>query len=108
MITFDDFKQVELRVGEIIAVSRIAGADKLLQLTIDFGDEARTAVAGIALVYTPDQLVGKRVIAVTNLEPAIIRGVRSEAMILASGDENDLSLVLSDPARPAPKGAKVR
>ena len=108
MITIQDFQKMQLRVCEIIAATKVPGADKLLQLTLDFGDEARTAVAGIALVYQPSQLVGKRVIAVTNLQPAVIRGIRSDAMILASGDENDLSLVVSDPERPAPKGAAVR
>ncbi|UCH34029.1 MAG: methionine--tRNA ligase subunit beta [Armatimonadota bacterium] len=107
MITIQDFKKVQMRVGEIIAATKVAGADKLLQLTLDFGDEARTAIAGIALCYDPNDLVGRRVIAVTNLEPAVIRGVRSDAMILASGDEQDLSLVVSDPGRPGPKGAAV-
>ena len=108
MITIQDFQKLQLRVGEVIAASKVPGADKLLQLTLDFGDEARTAIAGIALCYQPDQLIGKRLIAVTNLQPAIIRGIRSDAMILASGDENDLSLVVTDPDRPAPKGAAVR
>lgn len=108
MVTIQEFQKLQLRVAEIIAAGKVAGADKLLQLTLDFGDEARTAVAGIALCYRPDQLVGKRVIAVTNLQPAVIRGIRSDAMILASGTEQDLSLVVSDPERPAPKGAAVR
>ena len=108
MITIQDFQKLELRVGEVIAASKVPGADKLLQLTLDFGDEARTAVAGIALCYQPSQLVGKRIIAVTNLQPAVIRGIRSDAMILASGDEQNLSLVVTDLDRPAPKGAVVR
>lgn len=108
MISIQDFQKVELRVCEVIAASKVPGADKLLQLTLDFGDEARTAVAGIALVYQPNQLIGKRLIAVTNLQPAVIRGIRSDAMILASGDEHNLSLVVSDPERLAPKGAAVR
>jgi methionyl-tRNA synthetase len=107
-ITIQDFQKLQMRVGEVIAASKVPGADKLLQLTLDFGDEARTAVAGIALCYKPDQLIGKRLIAVTNLQPAIIRGIRSDAMILASGDESALSLVVTDPDRPAPKGAPVR
>jgi len=108
VITIQDFQRLEIRVGEIIAAGKVPGADKLLQLTLDFGDEARTAVAGIALCYEPGQLVGKRVVALTNLQPAIIRGVRSDAMILACGGEHDLSLVVTDPDRPAPKGALVR
>ncbi len=108
MITIQDFQKLQIRVGEIIAAAKVPGADKLLQLTLDFGDEARTAIAGIALCYQPNQLLGKRVIALTNLQPAVIRGIRSDAMILASGDERDLSLVVTDAERPAPKGALVR
>jgi len=108
VITIQDFQNLQLRVGEINAAAKVPGADKLLQLTLDFGDEARTAIAGIALCYQPSQLIGRRVIAVTNLQPAVIRGIRSDAMILASGDERDLSLVVTDPERPGAKGALVR
>jgi methionyl-tRNA synthetase len=108
MITIQDFQKLQIRVGEVIAAAKVPGADKLLQLTLDFGDEARTAIAGIALCYQPQQLVGKRVVAITNLQPAVIRGLRSDAMILACGDERDLSVVMTDPERPAPKGAIVR
>jgi methionyl-tRNA synthetase len=84
----------------------VPGADKLLQLTIDLGDEERTIVAGIALCYTPEELVGKKIIVLANLEPATIRGVQSQGMLLAAGDERDV--VLLTPERDLPAGKRVR
>ena len=108
MISFKEFQKLDLRVGEILSAEPVAGADKLLKLTVDIGGEQRTMVAGIALAYKPEELVGKRVVAVANLEPATIRGVRSEGMILAGwvkGDDTSISIV--SPERPVPKGSTV-
>ena len=108
MISFRDFQNVELRVGEVLSAEAVPGADKLLKLIVDIGSEQRTMVAGVALVYRPEDLVGKQVIVVANLEPATIRGVRSEGMILAAwvkGDDKSISLI--SPDRPLPKGATV-
>ncbi len=82
-INYLEFKKVELRVAEILEAEKIEGADKLLKLQVNLGDEKRQLVAGIAQKYTPDQLVGKKLIIVANLEPAKIRGVESNGMILA-------------------------
>ena len=106
MIQLVDFQKCDLRMAEVIAAEPIAGTDKLLQLTLDLGDEQRTTVAGIALSYSPEELVGKQVIVLANLEPVTLRGVRSEGMVLAAGDERTVSLLTLD--RPVPKGAKVR
>jgi methionyl-tRNA synthetase len=82
-------------------------AKKLLQLTVDVGEAApRTVVAGIAEAYSPEQLVGKKVILVANLAPAVIRGIRSEGMILAAGDEAILGLSALD--SDVPPGTRVR
>jgi len=108
MISFKEFQKLDLRVGEILSAEPVAGADKLLKLTVDIGGEQRTMVAGIALAYKPEELVGKRVVVVANLEPATIRGVRSEGMILAGwvkGDDTSISIV--SPERPVPKGSTV-
>ncbi len=108
MISFKDFQQLELRVGEVLTAEVIPGANKLLKLTVDIGEEQRTMVAGVALAYKPEELIGKRVVVVANLEPATIRGVRSEGMILAGwvkGDEKSISIVT--PERPVPKGSVV-
>lgn len=108
MIAFKDFQKLELRVGEIISAEPVPDADKLLKLTVDIGEEQRTMVAGIAMSYEPADLLGKSVVVVANLEPATIRGVRSEGMILAGwvkGDDTSISIVTPD--RPLPKGATV-
>jgi methionyl-tRNA synthetase len=106
VIQLVDFQKCELRVAEIAAAEPIAGADKLLQLTLDLGDEQRTTVAGIALSYSPQDLVGKQVVVLANLEPVTLRGVRSEGMVLAAGDEKSVSLLTLD--RPVPKGTPIR
>jgi methionyl-tRNA synthetase len=108
MISFKDFQKLDLRVGEVLTAEPVPNADKLLKLTVDIGDEQRTMVAGVALSYKPEELVGTRVVVVANLEPATIRGVRSEGMILAGwvqGDDASISIVA--PQRPLPKGSKV-
>jgi methionyl-tRNA synthetase len=107
-ISIKEFQKLDLRVGEVLAAERVAGADKLLKLSVDIGGETRTMVAGIALSYQPEELVGKKVVVVANLEPAVIRGVRSEGMLLAGwvkGDDRSITLVA--PERPLPTGAKV-
>ena len=108
MISFKDFQKLDLRVGEVLSAEPVPNADKLLKLTVDIGDEQRTMVAGVALSYKPEELVGRSVVVVANLEPATIRGVRSEGMILAGwvqGDDTSISIVA--PQRPLPKGSKV-
>jgi methionyl-tRNA synthetase len=108
MISFKQFQALDLRVGEIVSAEPVPNTDKLLKLTVNIGDEQRTMVAGIALSYSPDDLIGKQVVVVANLEPATIRGVRSEGMILAGWVEgDDKSVTLVTPARPLPNGARV-
>jgi methionyl-tRNA synthetase len=108
VISMKDFQKVDLRVGEIASAEAVPGADKLLKLTVDVGDGQRTMVAGVAMSYRPEDLVGKRVVVVANLEPATIRGVRSEGMILAGWVEgDDSSIAIVTPDRPLPNGARV-
>lgn len=99
MVSIEDFQKLDLRVGKIESAEMVAGANKLLKLTVDIGDEKRTVVAGIASAYEPDEIVGKTVVVVANLEPATIRGVESNGMILAGwrkGDYTSISLVSLD------------
>ena len=96
-ITIDDFAKVELRVGEIIACEKVPKSSKLLHETVKFGNEIRSVVSGIAKHYSPEELIGKKVVFVTNLAPRTVCGVLSEGMILAAEDENGkLALVVSD------------
>ncbi len=85
MISLEDFKHLDLRVGQICDVEPIRGARRLLKVHVDLGQERRTLVAGLAAHYTPQQLVGLKVIVVANLEPATICGVLSQGMILGAG-----------------------
>ena len=86
-IEFDDFLKVQLRVGEIIACEAVPKSNKLLKETVKFGDETRTIVSGIAKHYSPEEMVGKKVVFVTNLAPRKICGIMSEGMIMAAEDE---------------------
>lgn len=105
-ITIDDFGKVELRVAEVIAAEPVQKADKLLKLQLDLGYERRQVVSGIAKYYTPEQMVGRKVICVTNLKPVKLRGELSQGMILAAshGDQLTLATVPAD----MPNGAVVK
>jgi methionyl-tRNA synthetase len=106
-IKIDDFSKVELRVGTVLSATAVPKAKKLLHLSVDLGEAApRSIVAGIAEAYAPDQIVGKQVIVVANLEPATIRGVSSQGMILAAGDARILGLSALD--HDVPAGTRVR
>lgn len=98
LITIDDFAKVEFKVGKIIDCQPHPKADRLLVSKIDIGDEARTIVSGIRKFYNEKDLIGKKVIVVTNLKPVNLRGVESNGMILAASDEENLSVltVLND------------
>jgi methionyl-tRNA synthetase len=97
-ISIDDFFKVELRVARVLAAEPVKGADKLLKLQLDLGSETRQVVSGIAKFYTPDQMVGRKVICVTNLKPVKLRGELSQGMILAAsqGDQLTLATVAED------------
>lgn len=84
IITFDDFKRMDLRVGEIIEAERVEGTDKLVKMQVNIGTETRQMIGGIADKYAPEELVGKKVIVIVNLKPAVIRGIESQGMLLAA------------------------
>jgi methionyl-tRNA synthetase len=104
--TLDDLKKLGLRVGVIRAAERVEKTKKLLKITVDIGAEERTLIAGIAEHYDPANLPGQRVVVVTNLQPAVIRGIESRGMILAASDDSGLALVAPISERAA--GAEVR
>ena len=95
-ISIDDFAKVEIKVGLVLESNRVEGADKLLVSKIKIGDEVRQIVSGIAKFYAPEEFVGKKVCVVTNLKPVKLRGVLSEGMILAVGDEGVDALITAD------------
>ena len=96
MATIDDFRKLELRIAQIKEVNDHPNADKLLILTVDLGDRHKQVVAGIKNFYSKEDLVGKQVILVDNLDPVILRGVESQGMILAGSDENLLAVISPD------------
>jgi methionine--tRNA ligase beta chain len=106
MLTIEEFSKVELRVATIKAVEPHPNADRLLVLKIDLGDEERQLVAGIRAHYTPEELVGKQIVIVANLQPAMLRGVESQGMLLAAS-HGEKVIVLS-PEKPIAPGARVK
>ncbi len=84
LITYDEFKKMDLRVAQIVAAEPVPGATKILKLQIDLGEEKRQMVAGVAETYAPQDLVGRKLIVIVNLKPAVIRGIESQAMLLAA------------------------
>ncbi len=106
MITLEEFLKVELKVARVIEAKPHPDADRLLVLTVDTGAEKKEVVAGIAQHYPVDGLVGKQVVLVNNLQPATLRGVVSNGMILAAKDGEAFSLITTD--RPVSPGAGVR
>jgi methionyl-tRNA synthetase len=106
-VSIDDFAKINLRAARVLAAERVPKADKLLKLTLDVGAaETRTVISGIAPAYTPEAMVGKTVIYLSNLAPRKIRGVLSQGMILAAGDADVLGLSALD--RDVPPGTQIR
>jgi methionyl-tRNA synthetase len=106
-IGIEDFAKVEMRVGQVKSAERVPGADRLLQLQVDIGDEVRQIVAGLALAYKPEQLVGRKVVVVTNLQPRKLRGVESNGMIVAASLP-DGAPVLAGFLEEVPIGARLK
>jgi methionyl-tRNA synthetase len=107
-IGIDDFTKIEMRVGQVKSAERVAGADKLLKLMVDIGDEVRQIVAGIATAYEADQLVGRKVAVVVNLLPRKLRGVESNGMILAASAGPDGKPVLAGFLEDVPVGSRLK
>jgi len=107
-ITIDDFAKVDMRVGEVLSAEPIPGAKKLLKLMVDIGTEVRQVCAGIAEHYQPEQLVGMKVVLVTNLEPRKLRGIESNGMIVAATAGDEGRPVLATFKEDVPKGARLK
>ncbi|MDC3417946.1 methionine--tRNA ligase [Aquibacillus salsiterrae] len=106
-ITYDDFMKVDLRVAEVIHCEKMENADKLLKFQLDLGNDKRQVISGIAKYYQPDELIGRKVICVTNLKPVKLRGELSQGMILSGEDENG-RLSLATVEQELPNGSKVK
>src|SRR5580698_1955442 len=96
MASMDDFKKIELVVAQIKEVKEHPNADRLYVLQVDTGRDVRQVVAGIRKAYTPEQLVGRKIILIANMDAAVIRGETSNGMLLAASDENGMALLAPD------------
>ena len=106
MISFEEFRSLDIRIGEIKMAEHIKGSDKLLKLLVDIGKETRQVVAGIAKGYSPEDLVGMQVVVLANLLPAKLFGIESQAMLLAADSAG--KAVLLQPRESVETGTKVR
>ena len=106
MISIEDFAKVELKVGKVLEAKRVEGSNKLIVMKVDT-DEERQIVAGIGKAYLPEELVGKSIVVVTNLQPAKLMGVKSQGMLLAASDDDGrLSILTTD--RDIREGSQVK
>ena len=104
-MTIDEFQKVDLRVGRITAAERVEGSEKLLKLQIDIG-EPRQIVSGIAKAYAPEDLVGKSVVVIANLDPRMMMGLESQGMLLAAHGEDGAPVIIA-PTTNVPSGSKI-
>jgi methionyl-tRNA synthetase len=105
-ITIDEFRKVSLRIGKVVAAERVPKSTKLLKLQVDIGTEQRQIVAGIAMKYAPEDMIGKRVVIVANMKPAKLMGVESQGMVLAAGEEEVSALLTT--MEDVPPGSKIK
>ena len=105
MISIDEFRRVELKIATIKSADLHPNADKLMILQIDLGTEERQICAGIRSHYTPEELVGRQIVVVANLETATLRGLESQGMLLAASDEG--RVIILTPEKRVPAGSKV-
>ncbi len=106
-ITIDEFDKIELKVGKILTAEKVEKSKKLLHFTVDTGDRIRSIASGVAKFFTPEEMVGKEVVVVTNLKPVTLGGVLSEGMILfGENEKGEIAPVV--PSRPLGGGSEVR
>jgi methionyl-tRNA synthetase len=107
-IKYEDFKKLDLRIAEIIKVEKIENTDKLLKLTINLGEKTQEIVSGIALQYNIEDLIGKQIVVLTNLEPKTLKGVESNGMLLAAVNEKNDKIALLVPDKKMEPGDLIK
>jgi methionine--tRNA ligase beta chain len=107
LISIDEFKKADLRVAKVLRAERVEGSEKLVRLEADLGTERRQILAGIAKAYQPEELIGKSIVIVANLEPRMLMGLESRGMLLAAADGSGLPVILV-PEKDVPPGCAVR
>jgi len=106
VITIEEFAKIELKVGKVLEARRVEGSNKLIVMKVNTGEE-RQLVAGIGKVYSPEELIGKSIVVVTNLQPVKLMGVESQGMLLAASDSEGRPVIIA-PERLAKEGSKVK
>ena len=106
MISYEDFKKVELNIAKILVAEKVEGSDKLIRFEVTLGEEKRQIVAGIGKVYLPEDLVGREIVIVANLEPRSLMGLESQGMLLAADNEGVPTLLM--PSSEVPPGSIVK
>jgi methionyl-tRNA synthetase len=104
-IKFDDFQKIDLRVGKVLDAKKVEGSEKLLKLIVDLGNEKRQLVAGIAKFYKPEDLIGKEIVVVANLEPKNLMGIESQGMLLTADVEGEPVILI--PEKEIPPGSII-
>ena len=107
IVEFSDWNKLDLRVGQIVEVEDIEGADKLYKMVIDIGSKKRTVCAGLKPYYSKDELKDKKIILFVNLAPRTLRGIESKGMILAAVNEKESEVILVSPEKDIEIGSKV-
>jgi len=106
MATIEDFRKLEFKIARIKEVADHPDADRLYVITVDLGDRTKQIVAGIKKFYTKEELIGRLIVVVDNLDPAVLRGVESQGMLLAASDENTITVL--SPDKPVALGSVVK
>ena len=106
IISYDEFKKIDLRVGKVITAEEVQGTDKLLKLEVTLGDEKRTIVAGVKKHYSAEEILGKKIVIVTNLQSVKLRGIESQGMLLAAVDKDNVVLLTID--KDITEGSKIQ
>ncbi|MBA7697664.1 Methionine--tRNA ligase [subsurface metagenome] len=106
IISYDEFKKIDLRVGKVISAEEMSGTDKLLKLEISLGEEKRTIVAGVKKHYSAEEILGKKIVIITNLQPVKLRGIESQGMLLAAVNKDNVVLLTID--KNITEGSKIQ
>jgi methionine--tRNA ligase beta chain len=105
-INFEEFKKIHLRIAKIVSAEKIEESEKLLKLEVDLGDKERQIIAGIGKFYQPEELIGREIVVIINLEPRTLMGLESQGMLLAANNEGEP--VLLRPDKEVPAGTEIR
>lgn len=107
MATINDLSKIELKIVTVLEATRMEGSDKLLKLIVDLGTEKRQILSGIGKSYTPEDIIGKQLVAIVNLDTRVMMGEESQGMILATGDDIE-NITLISPLREVAAGSSIR